>query len=152
MPDGTYRILVTGSRTWTGQDAVWAALDAAAQRAIAAGCTSMVVVAGAAADGADQHAKHWALISVADGIPGIVVSYEPHAADWFPKGYLDKSAGFRRNALMVSLGADECLAFAAPCASGRCRKPRPHDSHGTADCVTRAEKAGIPVRRITSDA
>lgn len=42
--------------------------------------------------------------------------------------------GPRRNAHMVSLGADVCLAFPGP------------NSRGTWDCVRKAQAAGIPVR------
>ena len=73
---------------------------------------------------------------------------EPHPADWDGFG---KGAGFRRNAEMVALGADLCLTFVVPCSKRDCEKPEPHGSHGTAHCSDLAEKAGIPVRRFTSE-
>ncbi|MFB6934553.1 hypothetical protein [Streptomyces chartreusis] len=59
-------------------------------------------------------------------------------------------AGPRRNAHMVSLGADACLAFIGPCTSPRCRRPGPHPSHGASGCADLAEQAGIPTRRWTA--
>ncbi len=57
------------------------------------------------------------------------------------------AAGLRRDAHMVSLGADVCLAFIDPCAKPTCRKPKPHGSHGATYTADLAEKAGIPTRR-----
>lgn len=72
---------------------------------------------------------------------------EPHPANW-PK--LQKAAGLIRNAYMVSLGADLCLAFIRPCTrTAPCDDallPAVHDSHGAAHCVKVATLAGIPVQ------
>lgn len=73
---------------------------------------------------------------------------EPHEAAWFPGGpgtVMDRAAGHKRNALMVALGADVCAAGIMPCARPGCGTPRPHMSHGTADCLCRAVLAGIPL-------
>jgi hypothetical protein len=57
---------------------------------------------------------------------------EPHPADWTTHG---KAAGPLRNQEMVDSGLDLLIAFPG----GR----------GTADMTRRAEKAGVPVRRVT---
>jgi hypothetical protein len=56
---------------------------------------------------------------------------EPHPADWDRYG---KRAGMIRNADMVDLGADICLAFPGT------------SSVGTWDCIRKAANAGIHVR------
>ena len=114
------RILITGSRRWTDQAIIEAAL-----RRTTAGLKprAVTVVHGACPyGGADIIAA-----SIADRL-GFVV--EPHPAPWTVHG---KAAGPMRNQEMVDLGADVCLAFPEP------------DSRGTWDCVARADSAGIPV-------
>jgi hypothetical protein len=147
-----YRVLVTGSRTWKDYRAVRAALSAVADEARRAGHTGLIVVAGAAPYGADHDAMQWAAIE-GYGDTGLRITYEPHPADWQPaqRGKPDLSAGYRRNADMVALGADVCLAFISPCSARYCTKPKPHGSHGASHCADLAEKAGIPVRRFTRD-
>jgi hypothetical protein len=56
---------------------------------------------------------------------------EPHPADWKRHG---RAAGPIRNAEMVALGADVCLALPIGL------------SPGTRGCIDLAEAAGIPVR------
>lgn len=51
-----------------------------------------------------------------------------------------KGAGFARNAEMVALGADLCVAFYKQGAGNK----------GTDHCASLAGKAGIPVRRVTA--
>lgn len=109
------RILVTGSRDWR--------LSSVVQRALLGlrveGWADATLVHGDAS-GADRIAAHcWA---------GPV---EAHPADW---GAYGKAAGHRRNAEMVALGADVCLAFI------RC------GSQGATGCARLAERADIPVR------
>lgn len=163
-----YRVLVTGSRDWSSPFTITEALNG-----IYRSVSSPLVVVhgqcdplnpdtgrripweraqklGRAADflGADWHAHLWAAISKSCRMR---VREEMHPAAWYPDGRFDASAGFRRNAEMVGFGADEALAFLAPCAKPGCREPRPHYSHGTEHCATMAAQAGIPVRRITGD-
>jgi len=137
-----YRVIVTGSRAlsrdWADIDLVRAALDLA--RWDAGG--PMVVVHGACPTGADAIASWWVRGHQRCGNP-LELSEEPPPADWDRYG---RAAGFRRNAEMVALGADLCLVFALPCSKPGCRKPRPHDSHGTAHCAGLARRAGITIR------
>lgn len=72
--------------------------------------------------GADRLAQRWAELE------GVEV--EPFPPDWERHG---KAAGPVRNQAMADSGADGCIAFPG----GR----------GTADMITRAEAAGIPVWR-----
>lgn len=117
------RILVTGSRTWTDRDAVLTALSEAWDHLGQSPDT--VLVHGACPTGADTIADElWKILGYA---------VEPHPADWSRYG---RAAGPKRNQEMVDAGADVCLAFLVP------------GSRGTADCARRAEKAGIPVRRV----
>jgi len=144
-----YRILVTGSRLWSDGLSVAAALgDTVPGRA-----RDVVVVHGmcdprrpgtgqmvpwAEAESfpledqmrlasADWLADRWAVMHGA--------GYERHPADWerFPN-----TAGPRRNAEMVALGADVVLAFILD------------GSRGATHCADLAERAGIPVRRFTA--
>lgn len=136
----TYRVLITGSRTWGDRDLIYAELDA-----LLAEHGSLVVVHGACPRGADAMAVAWVTgrwtFAFAD------VGHEPHPADWQRhKG----AAGRRRNLAMIETNPDECLAFIAPCAKDSCRKPRPHGSHGASHCADAAERAGVPTRRWTT--
>ena len=125
MTAETFRVLVTGSREWDDmQELRYALIHATALR-----LDSAVIVHGACPSGADAMAAEWAHDY---GVPA-----EEHPADW--DGY-GKSAGFVRNAEMVSLGADLCLAFYKQGAGNK----------GTDHCASQAERAGIPVRRVTS--
>lgn len=84
---------------------------------------SDVIVVHGAARGADTLAAQYAETHY--------YAVEPHPADWEGFG---KRAGHVRNAEMVLLGADICLAFPHP------------SSKGTLDCIDQAWRAGIPVR------
>lgn len=116
---GTHRILVTGSRTWDDFRAIFDALAPYNYGRI-------TLVHGDCPRGAD------AMASAAARAFGWEI--ERHPADWRNLG---KPAGFIRNAAMVDLGADVCLAFI--------RDGSPGASH----CAHLAEQAGIPVRRFT---
>jgi len=114
------RILVTGSRRWADEDAVWMAIVNEAR------AEPLVIVHGDCPTGADAIAKagaEWMLDTV----------QEAHPADWSQ----GRGAGPRRNQEMVDLGADLCLAFPLG------------ESPGTKDCMRRALAAGIPLHVVT---
>jgi hypothetical protein len=131
VTDKPYRILVTGSRDWRHLGVVMRALDEA--HATAPRDRPVIVVHGDCPSGADRFAKAWARRSSSHG-----VTEEAHPAQWRVNGTLDRSAGFRRNAEMVQLGADLCLAFIKD------------GSRGASHTAALAEQAGIPVRRFTA--
>jgi len=136
-----FRVLVTGSRDWDDLETVYKALYEA-WTARPPGCV-FTVVHGACPCGADQLAAQWLTAmnrSSKRDYPGLTLNEEgvypveeTHPADWRTFG---KAAGFRRNAEMVKLGADLCLAFVKD------------GSRGATHCAGLAEKAGIPVRRF----
>jgi hypothetical protein len=155
------RVLVTGSRNWANRQMIHARLVEAAGMAAARGEHLIVVHGGAA--GADLLADDW--VAGAQGA-GWRVYVDQHPAEWpdcaadCPPGHRKKrrdrteycpTAGHRRNAEMVALGPDLCLAFVMPCGDERCRKPRPHWSHGADDCANRAEAAGVATVRVGAD-
>ena len=127
------RILVTGSRSWTDK------------RAVADGLTAVIGECGAHLIHGDPPALDWHRVTVvhgdaagADRIADRIarawgMTVEAHPADWSRHG---RSAGHQRNAEMVRLGADVCLAFPLG------------ESRGTRGCMQLAEKAGIPVRNL----
>lgn len=123
-----YRILVTGSRDWRDRDTIWRALgDTVAPIDIT---RETVLVSGACPRGADALAEDWARKY------GLTI--ERHPANWLVNGHVDRSAGFRRNAEMVALGADVVLAFIRD------------GSRGASHTARLAEQAGIPTRRFTA--
>lgn len=120
-----YRVLVTGSRTWTDAGVIDEQLDIANMTHRG----RLVVVHGDCPDGADHIAKRWAK---RNGVPD-----EPHAADW--NGPHGKGAGFFRNQEMVDSRPDIVLSF------------NRMQSKGTEHCTSRAEVAGLKVLRFTDD-
>lgn len=120
------RILITGSRDWTDSDVILDAIrDAIADYAWGSLLDETMIVSGQCPTGADHMAEE---IARKNGI-----RLELHPADWNQYG---KAAGFRRNAEMVALGADVCLAFIK------------NESKGATMTADLAEKAGIPVHRF----
>jgi hypothetical protein len=115
------RILITGSREWQDEALLRDALDTA--WGALGGDPETVVVSGGAW-GADEMCQTWAAIH------GLQV--ERHPAEWSKHG---KRAGFVRNAEMVALGADLCVAFIYG------------GSNGATMTANLAEKAGIPTWR-----
>ncbi len=128
----TYRILVTGSRTWTDEQAIRDALAAPISQH---GPEQVTVVHGACPRGADAIADR---IATAWG-----VTVERHPANWS----IGRRAGFARNAEMIRLGANVVLAFIDPCTNMQCTRGGRHGSHGAVHCAHLARKAGIEVRR-----
>jgi len=105
------RILVTGSRAWDDWQAVYRALNELCDTHglnyppdeygnTMPDPSRVTVVHGACPKGADHWADQWCV--------GNFLTAERHPADWDRYG---KRAGFVRNAEMVRLGADVCLAF-----------------------------------------
>ena len=130
------RLLVTGSRTWN--DLGWIAqelaeaIDWAYQFRGDVG--PHVLVSGACPKGADAIAERvWAQFGRNSDSEYTV---ERHPADWVRHG---KRAGFVRNAEMVALGADHCIAFIK------------NGSKGATMTADLAEKAGIGVTRVVDD-
>lgn len=113
------RILITGSRKWFDWNTFNDALNKATKDQ-----SDIVIVHGDCPTGADSMAKDWALYQS--------VIQEPHPAEWDRYG---KRAGYVRNAEMVELGADLCLAFIK------------FGSPGSTMTANLAEKKGIEVRR-----
>jgi hypothetical protein len=126
-----YRILVTGSRDWEDRAAIDGILTSLAAANTFHGRTT-VVVHGACPTGADAMADDWARWHAARSP---LVEFERHPANWRANG---KRAGFIRNAHMVNLGADLCLAFIKD------------GSRGTSHTAALAEAAEIPTRRYTA--
>lgn len=120
----TYRILITGSRTWTDETVVEEAL---ADQFVYARDLDLIplVVSGACPSGADLLAERITTLYYGWDV-------ERHPADW---GLHGKRAGFIRNAEMVNLGADVCLAFIRD------------DSKGASHTADLAERAGIRTLR-----
>lgn len=134
-PVGRYRVLVTGSRTWTDHEAVL--FELAGLSLLHGG---IIVVHGAARDGADRFAH---LAAVAIGAPE-----ERHPADWKQH---NRRPGYIRNEAMVATRPQLVLAFIATCELDRCAGRKPHGTHGSTHCADLAEKAGLEVRRLTHD-
>lgn len=116
------RILITGSRTWTDYITIEEAFSHCMKvyTAERGRWGNVVVVSGACPTGADAICESIAF--------RLGCEIERHPADWKTHG---KSAGFKRNAEMVALGADVCLAFIKD------------GSKGATHTANLAEKSGI---------
>lgn len=119
------RVLITGSRDWDDVRAVTEALMQARIRF--RDDEPFTLVSGGCPTGADRIGE-----SLWSGIGDI----ERHPADWQAHG---KRAGFVRNAEMVALGADLCLAFIK------------NGSKGASMTADLAEKSGIKTWRYLAD-
>ncbi len=116
-----FRVLVTGSRTWTDTRAITTALS----RLHRQHGPRLVIVHGDCRSGADAIADAWCRQA------GVTV--ERYSADWRRHG---RYAGPLRNAAMVATRPDLCLAFI-----------RDH-STGATGCATLAQAAGVPTTRL----
>lgn len=76
---------------------------------------------------------------------------ETHAVPSSQWKMIGRAAGILRNQQMVDMGAVAGIAFAQRCVKSDCRNKTVHVSHGTQDCMTRMEIAGIPVEVVTND-
>jgi YspA, cpYpsA-related SLOG family len=137
----TFRLLVTGSRSWTDYDVIRAEIgQVVTERMSETGEPyPRIVVVHGAAKGADLLAARAAL--------EFRLGQEPHPADW--QKY-HKRAGYVRNEEMVAPGADLCLAFVLQCVRAACDGRTPHDTHGAAHCLGLARAAGVKVRKFTA--
>lgn len=123
------RVIVIGSRKWPDPVRVGRELT---RLYLQHG--PFVLVHGACSTGADAAAHHWQEMTGA--VLGCVEI--PYPAKWYTEaGELDRGAGPRRNAAMVSKGADLVLAFPLP------------DGKGTQYTMELARAAGIPVQEFS---
>ena len=114
------RILITGSRDWTDRATIADALRAYAH-------DGATIVSGACPKGADRICEEeW------EGNGPV----ELHPAEWSRHG---RRAGFVRNAEMVKLGADLCMAFIR------------NGSKGATMTAELAERSGIPTIRFLAE-
>lgn len=146
---------LTGSRLYPDRGRLEDTLLDVWHDALQDGYTGIELMQGCA-DGADTIGRDWAIRN------GILV--RDRAADWEAPCAADckpghrrprrdgttfcPQAGHRRNQVMVDERPLLFVAAATQCTLPKCRTARPHDSHGTADCIRRAEAAGIPVWRV----
>jgi len=114
------RILITGGRNWNNYKQIKQAI--AFTLLVNGSDPAEVTLIHGNARGAD--------LLGAEAAEGLGLNIEVHPARWDIYG---RGAGPIRNQEMVDSGADLCLAFLMP------------GSTGTADCIRRARKAGIPV-------
>lgn len=132
------RLLVTGSRDWENDTAIAGAI---LQQWVRWGKPPVTLVHGGAG-GADTMAANFVRSRIIDNPMDKyengqwMFSIEQHDADWETYG---RSAGHKRNALMVDLGADACLAFMR------------NSSRGTMSCIRLAVASGIPTRVFRDD-
>lgn len=139
---GTWTILLTGSRRWKESEMLVRALEEQLRFA-RDNRLQLQVIYGDCPTGVDRTTKVWCS---AVGYPSVLVHEE--FADWnrdcgehcnhaprrdaAGRNYCP-AAGVFRNQRMVDIGPDVCLGFLTP------------DSRGTRDCVARARNAGVPV-------
>ena len=119
------RVIVTGSRTWTGpwgEEKIFNVLDSTIRLAQDMG-QALELIHGACPTGADEIADRWGHGHVADDI---MLTTWP--ASWDLYG---KAAGPVRNEQMMTAGGDLCVAFLRG------------NSSGTLDAIGKARRRGI---------
>lgn len=119
------RVLVTGSRDWTGvygDSKIYKVLNAVLALADVLG-QKLTIVHGDG-PGADQTIDAWAVRRDDSG-----VTVERHPASWDTFG---RGAGPVRNRAMINLGADMCIGFLR------------NASRGATGTLVLAQEAGIP--------
>lgn len=119
------RVIITGDRAWYCPDLAHEVVG----RLLLKYGPALTVIHGAAS-GVDA--------AFAEACSDLDVTQERHPADWDRYG---KGAGPRRNAEIISAGADLCIAV---------HRFLPN-SKGTKDAVQRAIAAGIPTYLIDSE-
>ena len=131
-----FRVLVTGSQLWTNKALVFEELDWAFETMFLNGteCDVFVLVHGDCPNGADAFANEWG--ELRKSITPACIRIERHPADW--NGPRKRGAGYARNAEMVALGADYCLAFIL------------NESKGSTHCSSLAENARIETQIFRS--
>ena len=117
-----FRLMVTGSRTWTDGEAIALELQFIAKK-----YKNVVLVSGHAI-GADRIAEE-----VATDLGWVIEIHEP---DWTLNG---KSAGFKRNTAMLETDVQAVLAF------------HKDGSSGTADAIKKAKERKIPTRVLVEE-
>jgi hypothetical protein len=126
------RILVTGSREWDDPELI--------RRVLAVEFDAnprTVLVVGGNPRGADRIAENYWRYRGGQ-VELHKADWKRHTRDcpdWHYKQQVCKLAGLRRNAYMVTLGADRCIAFIR------------NQSPGATHCADLAAKRGIPTRR-----
>lgn len=144
-----FRVLVTGSRRFPSEDAVWERLAFVCAEELPNGGTLTVVHGDA--EGADRFAREWCVLPN----PDVIVVEERHPVDWTAPCQDDcvhrprvnsvgraycPVLGLRRNRKMVDLGADLVLAFPLPGPESL--------SRGTWHCIRTARFAGLTVEIV----
>lgn len=137
------RILMTGSRSWNDGQISHDALNTSL--ALLGASPSASVLVHGAAGGADQ-----LLAATAQQI-GMAVEAHPAkwsvhteaCPEWDRKNQTCKLAGHRRNAEMIELGAEVCLAFPTHGYHLAPGESRQNTSRGTWDCAEKAKNAGL---------
>lgn len=144
------RILVTGSREWTDRNLIArtiqrylsATLPRIYENGLPMRDTTDVVVVHGAARGADLLVEAYC-----NGCEPPIKT-EPHPVTREMWQEHPRVAGYMRNAHMVAMGADVCLAFILPCRKPDCDRRPVHGTHGASHCADLATSAGIQTIRV----